>query len=188
MTFNGRTTIIVLTSLVLMVGWSGCKKQQTTLEEPVEPVVEQPDTTFTEPEPMEIDTSDDAVFREAQLAAELERKVKETLKPLLFGYNSFSLTPEVTEQLVAVANFLMEYPEIRVLIEGHCDERGSSEYNMGLGENRARTVKEYLENYGVPAIRMEITSWGEENLAQPYCTNEECHRLNRRVEFKVLQK
>ncbi|MDD5674372.1 MAG: OmpA family protein, partial [Chitinivibrionales bacterium] len=73
-------------------------------------------------------------------------------------------------------------------VEGNCDERGSAGYNMGLGENRARVVKEYLVSYGIPASRIEITSYGKERPAVPNCTDDPCHAKNRRDEFKVLSK
>ncbi len=171
---------------VLMFG--GCTpKPQTTLEEPSPQ--QQADTSFEEtPAFGDIDTSDDAIFREAQLEAELERKVQEILQPVYFEFNSYQLSQDAIERLVQVGSFLMEYNSLRILIEGHCDERGSSEYNMGLGENRARVVREYLLNYGVPAVRVETTSWGEERLTRSGCADESCHGLNRRAEFKVLQR
>ncbi|MBD3390810.1 MAG: OmpA family protein, partial [Chitinivibrionales bacterium] len=149
-------------AMLCMLGFSGCKKKDTLDQIPPEPVP-QADTTFEEPEPFAgIDTSDEATFREAELEAELQRQVRENLKPVYFEFNSYALTPESADNLAGSASFLMEHPNMRVLIEGHCDERGSSEYNMGLGENRARAVKNYLTNYGVPAIQLEITSWGKE--------------------------
>lgn len=181
-----QTVTIALVAVALVLG--GCRKQESTLEDIQEPQVEA-DTTFSEPAPMqEIDTTDEAVFREADLDAEMERMVQEKLKPVYFEYNSFALTPEATENLADAASFLNEYPQVRILIEGNCDERGSTEYNLALGENRARAVKNYLSNYGIDRIRMEITSWGEERPVQIGCSDEACHSLNRRAEFKVLQR
>ncbi|MBD3239389.1 MAG: OmpA family protein [Chitinivibrionales bacterium] len=176
------------TTLAALVALGGCTpKQQSTLEEPAPQ--QQPDTSFEDtPAFGDIDTTDEAIFREAQLEAELERKVQETLQPVYFEFNSYQLSQDAIEKLVRVGSFLMEYNSLRVVIEGHCDERGSSEYNMGLGENRARVVRDYLLNYGVPAVRLETTSWGEERLARSACTDEACHGMNRRAEFKVLQR
>ncbi len=172
---------VILVSLILMLG--GCKKQQTTLQEPAP----EPETSFTEPEPMtEIDTSDDVSFNEAQLEAEFQKKVLENLKTVYFDYNSYSLKQKEIDKLGVAGNFLSQESSLRILIEGHCDERGSSEYNMGLGENRARVIKKYLTNYGIPAIRIEITSWGKERPENPGCFDEVCHSQNRRAGFKVL--
>lgn len=164
----------------------GCKKQQTTLQEPV--VEKTPvDTSFKEPQGFDnVDTSDNASFNEADLDEEMRRLVQENMKPIYFGYNSYVLTSFEKEQLASAGNFMLKYPNLRILIEGHCDERGSSEYNMGLGENRAKIVKEYLVNFGIESIRFETTSWGKEKPVEFDCGDEQCHQLNRRADFKVL--
>jgi peptidoglycan-associated lipoprotein len=166
---------------------SGCNKQKSTLQQtpPKAPPV---DTSFKAPEPMKVDTSENAAYREAQLEAELQRLVQEKLKAVYFEYNSFRLSDEAISQLGIAGQFLKEHETMRVLIEGNCDERGSAEYNMGLGENRARVVKEYLVNYGLPGSRIEITSYGKERLAAPGCSDDACHAKNRRDEFKVIAK
>jgi peptidoglycan-associated lipoprotein len=161
----------------------GCKKQQTTLEEPKPEPTPPPPVVIAEP-----DTSDNVSFNEADLDAEFRRKVEENMQTIYFDYNSYSLKPVEIEKLGTAGAFLMEYPTSRILVEGHCDERGSSEYNMGLGENRARVVKEYLVNYGIPANRLEITSWGKERPVTPGCVDESCHSRNRRAEYKVLSR
>ncbi len=170
-------------AMAIAVG--GCRTQQTTLEQAPPPPP--PDTAFAVPVEMApMDTSDDAVFREAELEAELQRKVNEVLKPVYFEFNSYQLSQGSIERLVQVASFLTEYPQLRVLAEGHCDERGSAEYNMGLGENRAKAVREYLVNYGIDTYRCETTSYGKERPVRTDCADEGCHGQNRRVEFKVL--
>jgi peptidoglycan-associated lipoprotein len=172
--------------VLLMVG---CKKKTTKIETPMpDETVEEVDTSFKEPETFDIDTSDEVVFSEAELEAEFRRKVDAIMTPIYFEFNSFALSGEAMSRLGDIGSFMNEYSSMRVLIEGHCDERGSSEYNMGLGENRARVVKDYLVNYGIAPIRIEITSYGKERPAQPYCTTEACHSENRRAEFKVLSK
>ena len=179
-----RNVSIAALAAFLVVS-SGCKKKPT-IEDTKQPVP-QADTKFTEPEPFkDADTSDDASFRQADLDAELDRQVRQNLLPVYFEFNSYNLSPEGADRLRTAANFLMEHKSMRVLIEGHCDERGTSEYNMGLGENRARAVKQYLANYGLPSLQMETTSWGKERLAATGCSDDQCHQQNRRTEFKVL--
>ena len=80
------------------------------------------------------------------------------------------------------AEFFRSYPQVRVTIEGHCDERGSTEYNIGLGERRAQAAKNYLISLGIGADRMDTVSWGKE---RPFCTEhtEECWQQNRRAHF-----
>jgi peptidoglycan-associated lipoprotein len=168
---------------VLLAG--GCRKQQTTLDQ-TPPPPPPADTAVVEAAPPPPDTTDDAVFREAQLEAELQRKVNEILKPVHFEFNSYQMTQESIERLVMVSSFLTEYGTLRVLAEGHCDERGSSDYNMGLGENRSKAVREYIVNYGIGSSRVETTSYGKERPVRADCADEGCHGQNRRVEFKVL--
>lgn len=189
-TFNGGIMVLkysqyarlFLVIAVLLAG-SSCKKQTTVIPEPTpEPVVELP------PEPEPVDTSDNVSFQAVDLEAEFERKVAENLKTIYFDYNSFTLTQNEISQLSVAGGFLNQYSTVRVLIEGHCDERGSSEYNMGLGENRARVVKTFLINYGIPSTNIEITSWGKERPESYGCTDEQCHSQNRRAGFKVLSK
>jgi peptidoglycan-associated lipoprotein len=182
-----RARVYYLAFIALACMFVLCRKQKSTLDQQLPK--KKADTAFVEPKPLgDVDTSDDVLFREADLEAEMERLVRENLKPVYFEFNSYTLSKEGTENLGIAANFLMEHSDMRVLIEGHCDERGSSEYNMGLGENRARAVKNFLKNYGVPSLQMEITSWGKERPAEAGCTDDECHGQNRRAEFKVLAK
>ncbi|MBD3421925.1 MAG: OmpA family protein [Chitinivibrionales bacterium] len=148
--------------------------------EPEKPPVE------AESKAMEIDTSDEVSFEQANLDAQLQKEIDEKLLPVYFEYNKYTLTSETVGRLGTAASFLNDHPNVRVLVEGHCDERGGSEYNMGLGENRARAVKNYLMNYGVPASQLEITSYGKEQPVNSNCTTETCHQQNRRAEFKVL--
>ncbi len=179
--------ILILAALAAMTAFVGCNKKTTRIEPQPEPQVEEVDTTFTEPEPLEeIDTSDEVSFNEADLDAQREKEVRENLKTVYFEYNSFSLSPDMIEQLGVAAQYLMNNRNMRVLLEGHCDERGSAEYNMGLGENRARAVKDFMVNYGVQSLQVEITSWGKEKLVVNGCNEETCHGKNRRVEFTVL--
>ena len=182
---RGFRAIPLPITAALLIALAGCRKQQTTLDQPPPPPPA--DTTAAKaPAPAPVDTTDDAVFREAALEAELQRKAAEALQPVYFEFNSYRLTQDGIERLVRVASFLTEYPSLRVLAGGNCDERGSSEYNMGLGENRARAVREYLVNYGLAGVRVETTSYGEERLVRTGCADEECHGTNRRVEFKVI--
>lgn len=88
----------------------------------------------------------------------------------------------LTRNADALKRIFQEFPEATVVIEGHCDERGSAEYNMGLGDRRATSAKEFLVQLGVPADKLKTVSYGKE---RPQCTesNEECWQKNRRVHF-----
>ncbi|HON11340.1 MAG TPA: OmpA family protein [Chitinispirillaceae bacterium] len=182
---NKKRLCIILGFMLLAVITGGCRKQKSTLQDI--PVQQPADSVFSDFKPFaDVDTSDNAIFKEAQLADDLAIRAREALRPVYFEYNSYNLTSEAVEALTIAAKFLKDNPGMRVLIQGHCDERGSSEYNMGLGERRAKAVRDYMENYGVAPIRMEVTSMGKEQPVIPGCTNEECHSKNRRSEFVAL--
>lgn len=103
------------------------------------------------------------------------------LKAVHFDFDEATLTPQAQEQLKRNAEWLRENSNTRVTVEGHCDERGTNEYNLGLGERRARSVQNYLRALGVEASRMESISYGEERPAE-LGSNEAAWAKNRRVE------
>jgi len=95
-----------------------------------------------------------------------------------FDFNKADIRPDAREALAKTADLLRNYPQFKVTIEGHCDERGSTEYNLVLGDRRAAAVKNYLVSLGISADRMNTVSYGKE---KPFCTdsNEECWQKNR---------
>jgi peptidoglycan-associated lipoprotein len=107
------------------------------------------------------------------------------LKDIHFAFDSYELDEEARSILREDGNWLKDNPQARVEIEGHCDERGTVEYNLALGAKRARAAKEYLVALGIPADRLSTISYGEE---LPVCQehNEECWQRNRRCHFVVL--
>jgi peptidoglycan-associated lipoprotein len=104
------------------------------------------------------------------------------VRDAFFDYDSAEIRPDARTALQHSADFLKGYPNVRVTIEGHCDERGSTEYNLALGQRRANAVKEYLVSLGIPAANLTTTSWGKE---KPFCSesNETCYAQNRRGHF-----
>ena len=123
-------------------------------------------------------------------ADEMESLLRQRTADVFFEYDRAELTDETRQQLVRTATFLREifaaFPKGRVIIEGHCDERGSAEYNLGLGDWRAAAVQEVLLGLGFPPGRLSILSWGKE---VPQCTDstEECWKRNRRVHFVAAE-
>src|SRR5579885_3004578 len=104
------------------------------------------------------------------------------VKDAYFDYDKSDLRPDARSALNQTADFLKKYPEAKVTVEGHCDERGSTEYNLGLGDRRANAVKQYLVSLGISADRINTVSYGKE---KPFCTesNETCWQQNRRGHF-----
>ncbi len=105
--------------------------------------------------------------------------------PVYFGYNRFSIGETERQKITRLADFLSENARYHCLVEGHCDERGSDEYNRALGERRALTVKEYLVQLGVDANRLRTLSYGEERPADSG-SGESAWAKNRRAEFVIL--
>jgi len=111
-----------------------------------------------------------------------ERDVKDAY----FVYDKADITPESRENLSQTAQFLRSYPQMKVAIEGHCDERGSTEYNLALGDRRAAAAKQFLVSLGISADRMQTVSYGKE---RPFCTasDEACYKQNRRAHFVMAK-
>ena len=101
-------------------------------------------------------------------------------KMFFFDFDSSEIRPEYIPTLRAHAEYLIANPDQRVVIEGHCDERGSREYNMALGERRANAVRRFLEAEGVDPAQLETVSYGEEKPLDPR-HNEEAWAVNRRA-------
>jgi peptidoglycan-associated lipoprotein len=106
------------------------------------------------------------------------------LKDINFAFDSYALDGTSKSVLQTNAEWLKQNPSKRVIIEGHCDERGTNEYNMVLGANRARAGQEYLRSLGIPAQRMSTVSYGEEVPLDPG-HDEAAWAKNRRDHFKV---
>ncbi|MCG8532939.1 MAG: peptidoglycan-associated lipoprotein Pal [Desulfovibrionales bacterium] len=124
---------------------------------------------------------------EAQLAEEMAAAaIVMADAPVYFDFDKFDIKPEYRTVLKHNAMMLKQYPSMRVLIEGHTDSRGTSEYNLALGERRARAVQDYLIVLGVPATQLEIVSYGEERPAVNGAS-EAAWAKNRRAEFKLIK-
>jgi len=101
---------------------------------------------------------------------------------LLFDFDSYQIKPSEQPKIAKVAEFMKSNPSVRLVTEGHCDERGSNEYNLALGEHRAAAVRAALISMGIDPSRITTKSYGEEMPLDPG-HNEEAWRVNRRVEF-----
>jgi len=104
------------------------------------------------------------------------------LEDVLFDYDKSAIRKSEQGKLAAAAKALKDDKKRKVLVEGHCDERGTSNYNLALGERRAKAVKKYLADLGVAAAQIQTTSYGKE---RPLCRDqsEDCYQRNRRGHF-----
>jgi peptidoglycan-associated lipoprotein len=146
---------VFLSVLLLVVLLVGCGSAPVVEEELVEEEVVEEDTTAVEPERPEL-----------------------VLDMIFFDFDKSDIKPDAATVLEANSDMLEVYPEVNVVIEGHCCEIGTSEYNMALGERRAKAAQDYLSKLGVDASRISTVSYGEEEPLDP-----ENLEKNRRCEF-----
>ena len=167
--------LLPLIMLALAAGmvapFSGCSKKVTQVATlPVEEPVPEPIPEPVAPPP--VDSS-----------AIIAGLVRDALKNIYFDFDRADLRSDAIDRLTIIGRLLNDRTGITITIEGHCDERGSSDYNMGLGEKRAQAAKSWLVAYGVSDGRIQTTSFGKERLVSFGCTDDPCHQQNRRCEF-----
>jgi peptidoglycan-associated lipoprotein len=173
-----------LAVFLLTIMGAGCAKQRID-DTTTPPVVETTtDTVVDEVKPMVDDLVDDVEPMDDQV----KLRAKETLadEKIFFDYDKFDLKSRSKDILRTKAGIMKQYPDFRMLIEGHCDERGTEEYNLALGERRARAAYEFLVLLGVSPSRLKMVSFGEERPAV-MGSNEAAWSQNRRAEFKVFE-
>jgi len=109
------------------------------------------------------------------------------MDPIFFGYDEDEVLPEARTILQRNADWLRMWPSTSIRIEGHCDERGTNEYNLGLGDERSSAARDYLVSLGISANRITTVSRGEES---PFCvdSHEGCWSRNRRGHFVLTEK
>ena len=180
----------LLLAMLLVLSVSCAKKKVTMETETVqeETVVEEVESQQAAEDEAARRAAEEARMREqeaeaAMMAEEARRRAFEG-ENIHFDFDKYVLTPKAMMILDEKAMYLREHPEVRVLIEGHADERGTNEYNLALGDRRANSAKSYLIKSGVAESRITTISYGEE---QPLCMQhaESCWWRNRRGQFQV---
>jgi peptidoglycan-associated lipoprotein len=113
-----------------------------------------------------------------------EEEFKANVQDAFFDYDTYDIRGDAQATLARDASWLASHPDIKVVIGGYCDERGSNEYNLALGQNRADAAKNALLTAGVAATRIRVISYGKE---KPFCSEstEECWQQNRRAGFTL---
>ena len=170
-----KTVLIGMTAIALSLG--ACAKRTPPPAAEVPPPAAVTDTNSTDPNSLE-------VVELPALQADLVAKAGSDT--VYFGTDEYSLDVASKATLAAQARWLMANPNVRASIEGHCDERGTREYNQALGERRANATRDFLLSQGVPAARLLTTSWGKE---RPVATgsNEEAWAQNRRAVTVIIR-
>jgi peptidoglycan-associated lipoprotein len=178
--------IMLMLSTLLVLGAAGCaKKKVESQPEKAEPTYEEL-VAEDEAAEQEYEAEAEEEIAEAELAQQrkFEAALVELGTMIHFDFDKSELKPEARDILEKKADILKEYPQVTMVIEGYCDERGTQEYNLALGERRARAAYEFLVLLGVAPERLSIVSYGEENPIDPG-HNETAWALNRRDQFRV---
>lgn len=115
---------------------------------------------------------------------EISEELAQIFKNIYFDFDKYDIRPDAAQILKKIGEYMLQKPDIKILIEGHCDERGTREYNLVLGEQRALSARRFLVSLGVSPKRMYTVSYGEDMPADPR-SNEEGWAKNRRCEFKI---
>ena len=121
----------------------------------------------------------------AQRPRQEEFMAVQELTAIHFDFDKAELRPESVDRLIAHAGWLKDHDDTVVMIEGHCDERGTAEYNVALGDRRAKSVRDRLSAYGITPDRISTLSYGKERPACVVPDTAECHEMNRRAEFRI---
>lgn len=170
---------------------AGCaKKEMVKGEEPIPPVTKPAEAASAKPAATEEGMKSEAV-KEAPVAKEESTKeqaaAEQTLTRINFDFDSYVLSGTARDILTKNADYLLKKNiAAKVQIEGHCDERGSDEYNLALGEKRAKAALNYLVSLGVPAERLSFISYGKEKPLDPG-HDEAAWAKNRRDEFVIMK-
>ena len=181
-----KKLLILSIAIILVFSLSiSCKKKPQEVPPPPPQAKEQPQVEKVEP----------PVVKEPQLSEEdlfLQKSLEEInkAKPLAnvyFDYDKAVIRDDAKPVLETNAAWLKRFKTVKILIEGHCDERGTEEYNMALGEKRAKAAEDYLLSLGISADRLKIISYGKSQPADPG-HNEAAWQKNRRDQFLVIEK
>lgn len=180
-----RKLLIWIVAPFLLTILYGCPKKkpatpEETLDVQTETVTPPPATDITPPPTATADdqTEDPLLSSDLQVVND-ELRRRGFAADIYFNYDEASLSDEARQRLARNADLLRGQPNFTLTIEGHCDERGTNEYNLALGERRANAARDYLSSLGVGGDRMRTISYGEE---RPACTesDESCWSQNRR--------
>ena len=192
---RSRELVMVAVATLLTIG-AGCAKKkvaaatpppapEATRSAPASPAAA---TTPRQSRPPEVASTPHAKYPDAATRARIDQLLAR-IEDAYFDYDQHTLRPDAVTALQAdsteLRDILKDYPDYKLTIEGHCDERGSAEYNMALGEKRAESAKTYLVGVGIPSDQLHTVSYGKE---KPACDehDEACWQKNRRIHIVAL--
>jgi len=173
--------LFVLLTLSLILMFTACGKKAVKVAPAQEPVekVEEPVTQVEKPM-----LSEEEIFQQKTIE---DLNKDQIMKKINFDFDKYEVREDMKPILQANADWMLKFPTVNVLVEGHCDERGTIEYNIALGEKRAEAAKNYLASLGVKAANIKIVSYGK---SKPLVNgvDEATYFENRRAEFVITKK
>ena len=181
-----KNLIIFLCLIVFVLAYAGCAEKHLTKSDGTasaqnESAIKQNEQPSLAGEPAKQNNSEEQTTRESAVS-----QITTYLKDIQFDFDQYSLRPEDRQILSSHADYLLKNKNVKVIIEGNCDERGTTEYNLALGDRRAQEAMNYLVNSGVDQKRIKTISYGKERPLDPD-HNEDAWAKNRRDDF-VLSK
>jgi peptidoglycan-associated lipoprotein len=172
--------LFVVLSLVLL--FNACGKKAAKVAPAQAPVVEKVEEPVTQVEKPVL--SEEEIFQQKTIE---DLNKDQILKKINFDFDKYQVREDMKPILQDNANWILKFPTVQILIEGHCDERGTIEYNIALGEKRAEAAKNYIASLGVNAAKIKIVSYGKSKpLVQG--VDEASYFQNRRAEFVITKK
>ena len=180
---NTNKILLILMCVVIAFAVACKHKAKVVPVEPTQPAVESKNIEQENKQPETIKQSSE---QELYDRADLD-KISKEMKDGYYDYDKYNIRDDQVANMQFNADYLKKWTKVRILIEGHCDERGTAEYNMALGSKRANAAKDYLVSLGIDASRIETISFGKE---KPFMTghNEDSWWQNRRAHFVATAK
>ena len=190
-----RELVVVAVAAISLIGAACTKKTAVKPPPPPAPAVTAPSTPMRaatpmrqNPAPTQTANAPTPRYPNAATRARIDQLLAR-IEDAYFDYDKHTLRPDAINALQAdsteLRDILKDYPDYKLTIEGHCDERGSAEYNLALGDARAKTAKDYLVQVGIPSDQLSIISYGNE---RPVCQehDEACWQKNRRIHIVAM--
>ena len=179
-----KLTVLFVSLLLVFSLFSSCRKKVEETPPPPPQVQEQPKVEKVEKPPAKPELTEEEIFEQKTLE---EINAEKPLEMVYFDFDKYFIREDAKPVLRDNAQWLKKWDGVRILIEGHCDERGTEEYNLALGEKRAKSARDYLISLGISPDRMEIISYGKSQPIDPG-HNEVAWQKNRRAQFTIIEK
>ncbi len=181
-----KVIVLLVVSALAMLFFMNCKPKAKVAPPPPPPVKEQPKIEKVEEAPAvkKPELTEEEIFMSKTLE---QINLEAPLKMIHFDFDRYFIRADAKPVLEANAAWLKKFRTTKILIEGHCDERGTEEYNLALGEKRAKSTMEYLVSLGISPDRMKIISYGKSQPLDPG-HDEIAWQKNRRAQFLIIEK